>query len=92
MSLNEDDVVALEELIKRVGQYLSYAEFKKENSDLAEIISQQVFYRICKGNTKEINIRQLKRTYLQKPTEEFEKDLERRRRIIKDMLDFEVEQ
>ena len=91
MSAKHDEV-ALEELIQRVGQYLSYAEFKRENEDLAEIISQQVFYRICKGNTKEINIRQLKRSYLQKPTEEFERDLELRRRAVRAMLDFEVEQ
>ena len=90
--LAKHEVIALEELIQRVGQYLSYAEFKKENKDLAEIISQQVFYRICKGNTKEVNIRQLKKSYLQKPTEEFERDLELRRKAIKEMLDFEVAQ
>lgn len=84
--------VDLEELIKRVGQYLSYAEFKKENSDLADIVSQQVFYRICEGNTKEKNIRQLKKTYLKNPTEQFERDLELRRKLIRSMLDFEIEQ
>ena len=80
------DEFELTELIKMAGRYVSYQEFAKNNPDLAEEVSQDFFYRVCAGDTKEKNVRELKRTYLKQQTEAFEEDLASRRNAVKQML------
>ena len=76
----------LTELVRMVGRYLSYQEFVKDNPDLAEQVNQAFFYKICAGDTKERNVRELKRTYLKQQTEAFEEDIASRRNAVKQML------
>ena len=84
----EDDYNEFEltELIKMAGRYFSYEEFVKDNPDLAEQVNQAFFYKACEGDTKERNVRELKRTYLKQPTEAYEEDLASRRNAVKQML------
>ena len=83
---NQYDEFELTELIKMAGRYMSYNEFAKDNPDLAEEVSQDFFYRVCGGDTKERNVRALRRTYLDKHQRAFEEDLAGRRNAVKQML------
>ena len=82
----EYDEYELADIVRMSARYLSYTEFVKDNPDLEELVSQDFFYRVCAGDTKERNVRELKRTYLKQPTEAFEKDLASRRNAAKQML------
>ena len=76
----------LADIVRMTARYLSYTEFVKDNPDLEELVSQDFFYKVCSGDNKQKNVRELKRTYLKQPTEAFEKDLASRRNAAKQML------
>ena len=88
MELEDLDEIQIEELVRNAGRYLSYQEFERYNSDLAEIVNQHMFYKLCDGDTKEKNIRQLRKQYLQQPKQAFEDDLRSKRDLVRSMLAF----
>ena len=81
--------IDLLDILKVAGRYITYLEFVKENPDLEEYIGRNDFYKNLGGDTKEKNKRELRRSYLEKPTKEFEEDLADRvataKRIVREL-------
>jgi len=80
------DIYDIENVIRRNGKYLSYAEFVKANPDLETYVNSNDFYRILKGDTKAKNRKELKKAYLDEPTRNLERDwqgrVDRARKVI----------
>ena len=70
--------IDLLDILRVAGRYITYQEFIKENPDLENLIGKNDFYKNLGGDTKEKNKRELKRSYLEQPTQEYEKDIEER--------------
>ena len=70
--------IDLLDILRVAGRYLTYQEFIKENPDLENLIGKNDFYKNLGGDTKEKNKRELKRSYLEQPTKDYEEDLKRR--------------
>jgi hypothetical protein len=73
-------------IMRLAGRYLTYTEFIKENPDLENYVGQTEFYKNLGGDTKEINVRKLKKAYLDEPTRRYEEDLEERRARAKRLV------
>ena len=87
MTFDKQDEVALEEIIKLSGRYLSHEEFIKRIPSLSDVVNRTAFYNVCDGETRGKTIRQLKKQF-DKGREEFD----RRRNEVFDMLDFVFEE
>ena len=78
-------------LMRLAGKYLTYTEFIKENPELENYVGQTEFYKNLGGDTKEINVRNLKKAYLDEPTRKFKEDLEERielaKRVVRQVKD-----
>ena len=70
--------IDLLDILRVAGRYLTYQEFIKENPDLEKLIGKNDFYKNLGGDTKEKNKRELKRSYLEQPTKDYEEDLKER--------------
>jgi hypothetical protein len=70
--------IDLLDILRVAGRYITYQEFIKENPDLENLIGKNDFYKNLGGDTKEKNKRELKRSYLEQPTKDYEEDLKRR--------------
>jgi len=70
--------IDLLDTLRVAGRYLTYQEFIKENPDLENLIGKNDFYKNLGGDTKEKNKRELKRSYLEQPTKDYEEDLKER--------------
>jgi hypothetical protein len=70
--------IDLLDILRVAGRYLTYQEFIKENPDLENLIGKNDFYKNLGGDTKEKNKRELKRSYLEQPTKDYEEDLKER--------------
>jgi len=70
--------IDLLDILRVAGRYLTYQEFIKENPDLEKLIGKKDFYKNLGGDTKEKNKRELKRSYLEQPTKDYEEDLKER--------------
>ena len=66
------------DIIRLAGRYITYQEFVEQNPDLENIIGRNEFYKNLEGNTKEKNKRELKKSYLEQPTKDYEEDLKER--------------
>ena len=86
-TFDKHDEVALEEIIKLSGKYLSYEEFIRQIPSLSDVVHSNKYYKICNGETRGKTVRQLKKQF-DKSRDEFEK----RRNEIYDMLDFVFEE
>tara|TARA_Y100000031_G_scaffold122347_1_gene137165 strand:+ start:626 stop:883 length:258 start_codon:yes stop_codon:yes gene_type:complete len=73
-------------IMRLAGRYLTYTEFIKENPDLENYVGQTEFYKNLGGDTKEINVRKLKKAYLDEPTRRYKEDLEERRARAKRLV------
>ena len=87
MTFDKQDEVALEEIIKLSGKVLSHDEFIKHVPSLSDVVNSNVFYTVCKGETKGKTKRELKKQF-DKGREEFD----RRRNEVYEMLDFVFEE
>ena len=72
-------------LIKLVGQYMTYSEFKRENPEID--LTEKDWYIILEGNTMRANKNKLKERYLN----DFDKDWNNRRDIAFEILDYDKE-
>jgi hypothetical protein len=70
--------IDLLDILRVAGRYITYQEFIKENPDLENLIGKNDFYKNLGGDTKEKNKRELKRSYLEQPTKDYEEDLKER--------------
>ena len=87
MTFNKQDEVALEELIKLSGKYLSYSEFiEMIPPTLAEQINSNEFYRICDGKTKGKTVRKFKKQF-----DKADREFKWRRNQVLEMLAFQFE-
>jgi hypothetical protein len=73
------------DLIKLVGQYMTYAEFKKQHPEID--LTEKDWYSILEGNTMRTNKVALKERYLN----DFECDWNQRRDIAFEILDHDKE-
>jgi hypothetical protein len=73
-------------IMRLAGRYLTYTEFIKENPDLENYVGQTEFYKNLGGDTKEINVRNLKKAYLEEPTRKFREDLKERVELAKRLV------
>ena len=73
-------------IMRLAGRYLSYQEFIKQNPDLEEWVRSDEFYKNLGGDTKEKNVRKLKKAYLDEPTRKFRADLEERVELAKRLV------
>ena len=87
MTFDKQDEVALEEIIKISGKYLSHDEFIRRIPSLSDVVNRTAFYKVCDGETRGKTIKQLKKQF-DKGREEFD----RRRNEVFDMLDFVFEE
>ena len=88
MLTNKPNEIALEELIKLSGRYLSYQEFVELiPSSLSDQINSNIYYTICEGNNRGKTIRKLKKEF-----DRADKEFKSRRQRIINMLSFEFEE
>ncbi len=87
MTFDKHDEVALEEIIKLSGRYLSHDEFIRRIPSLSDVVNSNVFYTVCEGQTKRKTKRELKKQF-----DKSEEEFDRRRNEIYDMLDFVFEE
>jgi hypothetical protein len=69
------------DLIKLVGQYMTYSEFKRENPEVD--LTEKDWYSILEGNTMRSNKADLKNRYIS----DFEQDWSNRRKVAFEILD-----
>jgi CCR4-NOT transcriptional regulation complex NOT5 subunit len=69
------------ELIKLVGQYMTYSEFKRENPEID--LTEKDWYSMLEGNTMRTNKTDLRNRYLN----DFEQDWSNRRKVAFEILD-----
>ena len=84
---NQDEVASLEEIIQLSGRYLSHDEFIRRIPSLSDVVNSNVFYSVCKGETKGKTKRELKKQF-----DKSEEEFARRRNEIYEMLDFVFEE
>ena len=87
MTFDKHDEVALEEIIRLSGRYLSHDEFIRRIPSLSDVVNSNVFYTVCEGQTKVKTKRELKKQF-----DKSEEEFNRRRNEIYDMLDFVFEE
>lgn len=68
------------DLIKLVGQYMTYSEFKRENPEVD--LTEKDWYLILEGNTMRSNKNRLKERYLN----DFDEDWSNRREVAFEIL------
>ena len=87
MLTNNHNEIALEELIKLSGRYLSYQEFVEQiPSSLSDQINSNIYYSICDGDTRGKTIRKYKKQF-----DKADKEFKLRRQQIINMLSFQFE-
>ena len=87
MLTNKPNEIALEELIKLSGRYLSYQEFVELiPSSLSDQINSNIYYTICEGNNRGKTIRKLKKEF-----DRADKEFKWRRNQVLEMLAFQFE-
>ena len=84
-SSNKQNSMIYTDLIKLVGQYMTYSEFKRENPEID--LTEKDWYSICEGKTMRNNKKKLKQRYL----DDFNDDWSSRRRIAFGLIDHEQE-
>ena len=84
-SSNKQNSMIYTDLIKLVGQYMTYSEFKRENPEID--LTEKDWYSICEGMTMRNNKKKLKQRYL----DDFNDDWSSRRRIAFGLIDHEQE-
>ena len=88
MLTNNHNEIALEELIKLSGRYLSYQEFVELiPSSLSDQINSNIYYTICEGNNRGKTIRKLKKEF-----DRADKEFKWRRNQVLEMLAFQFEE
>ena len=87
MTFDKQDEVALEEIIKISGKYLSHDEFIRRIPSLSDVVNSNVFYTVCDGKTKVKTKRELKKQF-----DKSEDEFARRRNEVYEMLDFVFEE
>ena len=87
MLTNKPNEIALEELIKLSGRYLSYQEFVELiPSSLSDQINSNIYYTICEGNNRGKTIRKLKKQF-----DRADSEFKWRRNQVLEMLAFQFE-
>jgi hypothetical protein len=88
MLTNNHNEIALEELIKLSGRYLSYQEFVEQiPSSLSDQINSNIYYTICEGNNRSKTIRKFKKQF-----DRADREFKSRRQRIINMLSFQFEE
>jgi hypothetical protein len=82
-SSNKQNSMIYTDLIKLVGQYMTYEEFSKQNPELE--LTHTDWYSICEGETMRNNKKKLKQRYL----DDFNDDWSSRRKIAFGLIDHE---
>ena len=82
-SSNKQNSMIYTDLIKLVGQYMTYEEFSKQNPELE--LTHTDWYSICEGETMRNNKKRLKQRYL----DDFNADWSSRRKIAFGLIDHE---
>ena len=82
-SSNKQNSMIYTDLIKLVGQYMTYDEFYKQNPEIS--LTHTDWYSICKGETMRTNKKKLKQRYL----DDFNKDWSTRRNMAFALTDHE---
>ena len=87
MLTNNHNEIALEELIKLSGRYLSYQEFVELiPSSLSDQINSNIYYTICEGNNRGKTIRKLKKQF-----DRADSEFKWRRNQVLEMLAFQFD-
>jgi len=80
-SSKSKNLMIYSDLIKLVGQYMTYSEFKRENPEVE--LTEKDWYSILEGNTMRSNKADLKNRYIS----DFEQDWSNRRKVAFEILD-----